>query len=159
MALTFLSVLILCSCFILFLIFTMYFLGHIELLFGFQKETKETSATVVGFITRGLDTPDDPQSANPIIEYYNAFSGQTVRKEMFNSGMIAQKDAVFKKQKKAIVTVGERVTVQYTKKKVRVIDPRSVSPNTYKLSRYIMPLVACVVVAFIGFIMLVISIL
>lgn len=159
MELIFLAVLILCSCFIFFLIFLFCFLGHIEFLFGFQKDTKETTATVVGFITRGLDTPDDPASAHPILEYYNAFTGQTVRKELINSGMLAAKDARFKKEKRAVVQAGEQVNVQYTAKKVRVIDPRFVSPRKYKVSTYLIPIVVCIAVGLVGFVLLVISIL
>ena len=158
MTLTGIAVLIICISFIMLIVALGVLLGHAEILFGFSGATKAAEAIVVGFITRGLDTPDDPQSANPILEYHNEFTGQTVRKEMFNSGMLAAKDAVFKKEKSRIVHAGDRVWIQYTPKKARVVDPKFVSPDRYKPIRYILPPVFCIAAGFAGFILLAVSV-
>ena len=158
MTLTFISVIIMCLAFIALIIFVAFFLGHVEMLFGFGKETKETQATIVGFISRGHDDYLNPKTAHPIVEYYNEFTGQTVKKELFNSGVLSAKDAVTKGEKSRVSSMGDTVLVQYTPKKVRVIDPRFVSPNKFKIIRYLIPIAASIAVGFLGFILLAISI-
>ena len=158
MNLTVFAVLIIVSCIIAFFLFASYFLAHADILFGFKNETKETEATVVSFVIRGLGTPDNPTSVTPVIEYYNVFAGQTVRKEMFNSGLKAPKDYESDNPTMGNIKHGDCVKVQYTNKKVRVIDERFVSPDKFKLSRYIIPLIVCAALAFSGFVLLVFSI-
>ena len=155
MNLTVFAVLIIVSCIIAFFLFASYFLAHADILFGFKNETKETEATIVAFMNRGVGLET---SVQPIIEYYNIFTGQTVRKEMFTSGLQAPKDYDSDNPKTGNVKLGERVKVQYTNKKVRVIDERFVSPDKFKLSRYIIPLIVCAALAFSGFVLLVFSI-
>ncbi|MBQ2756691.1 MAG: hypothetical protein IJF27_08460 [Oscillospiraceae bacterium] len=158
MTLTFVSVIIMSLAFIAIIIFTAYFLGHVEMLFGFGGETKETQATVVGFISRGHDEFHNPKTPQPIIEYYNEFTGRNERKELFNSGVVAVKSAVTKNEKSRICIVDDKVLVQYTPKKVRVIDSRIVTPNKFKLARYLIPIAASVTVGIIGCLLLVVSI-
>ena len=158
MTLTIIGVFVISIAFIFFIIFLSYFLGHVDALFGFKTETKETEATLKRFITRGLGTIDRPKGANPVIEYYNDFLGQNVEKELFNSGILASKDAAFRREKERVANIGDKIKVQYTAKKVRVIDSRFVTPEKYKISRFIIPIIASVIVGFMGFVMLVISI-
>ena len=155
MVLTLIAVLIMCGSFFGVIMSIAYFLGHIEILFGFNGETKETLATVVGFNT---SVSADGEDRSPVIEYYNEYKGQTERKELFNSRMLAKKEALTKGEKQRVVNVGEQVKVQYTDKKVRVIDTTFVSPKMFHISWYIRPLIISVAVGLVGFILLVISI-
>ena len=157
MVLTLIAVLIMIGSFFGVIMSIAYFLGHIEILFGFNGETKETLATVVGFNIYASDDPGD-RDYYPVIEYYNEYKGQTERKELFNSGMLAKQEALTKGQKQRIVNVGDQVKVQYTCKKVRVIDATFKSPKSFHISWYIRPLIISVVIGLVGFILLVISI-
>lgn len=158
MVLTVVGVFLISIAFIALLISVFYFLGHRKMLFGFDKGYKETEATLKGFITRGLDTPDDPSGAIPIIEYYNEFLNKTVKKEIINSGIIAAKDAFTKNEKNQIASAGEKIKIQYTAKAERVIDSRFVLSNKYEVSRYILPIILSIIVGIIGVITLIISI-
>lgn len=158
MSLTFIGVLTMSVALIFLIISVSYLLGHADMIFGFENETKETDAIIKKFITRGMDTIDNPKGAHPIIEYYNEFLGQYIEKEMFNSGIIASKDAAFKNEKQRVANIGDKVKVQYTAKKVRVIDSKFVTPNKYKIARFVIPIIASIVCGFIGFLMLIISI-
>lgn len=73
MALTFIAVLIMCSSFITFIILAAFLLGHVGQIFGFDNEVKEAEATIIGFITKGIDTIEKPRSPTPIFQYYNEF--------------------------------------------------------------------------------------
>lgn len=143
--------------FISFIIFVFYFLGHVEYIFGFKNETNVTEATLKRFVTRGSGTTNDPISRTPVIEYYNAFLGKYVEKEMLNCGILAPKEAIFKNEKQRVANVGDKIKVEYTKKRVRVIDPKFVKPNKYKLSRFIKLMIASVSIGFVGFVLFIIS--
>lgn len=134
-----------CISFIALLIFTTYFLAHIHMLTGFQKATKETYATVVQYISRGHDDFGNPHSYNAVIEYYNEYQKETVRKETLNFGI-------------PLLNIGDTVKIQYTATKERCTDERFIKPGRYRISKYVVPIAASVCVGFGGFVLLVISI-
>lgn len=153
------SIWIMIIAFISFIIFVAYFLGHVEYIFGFKNETRKTEATLKRFVTRGHNTIDNPGSTYVVLEYYNSFLGKYVEKGMINCGILSPKEAIFKNEKQRVANVGDKIKVEYTKKRVRVIDPKFVKPNKYQLSRFIRPMIVSVSIGFVGFVLFIISIL
>ena len=146
--------------FVALIVFGMYFLAHAGILFGFNGETKITDATIIRFHshTRYEDGIEVNRTA-PVIEYYNEFRGQTVEEMLLNVGIYPPNKATAKTDPKRIARPGDTIKVEYTAKRVRVVDPRFVSGKTYRISRYVLPVVISAGVGFIGFVLLVICIL
>lgn len=157
MTLTIISILLLAIDFVFFIIFTAIFLWNVKYLFGFNS-FKETEATIIVFRRYGRNTADDPISSDPIIKYYNEFLNKTVEKEMTNCGIIHPNEAFTKSEKNRVAFCGEKVKIQYTNKKERVMDPKYTLKNKYNVFRYILPIIITLIISFIAFIMLVISI-
>lgn len=154
------SVILLAIAFVGLIVSGMYFLAHAGMLFGFNGPTKITDATITRFHshTRYEDGVKIDRTA-PVIEYCNEFRGQQVEETIFNVGIYPARKATPKTDPKRIVSPGDTVKVEYTAKRVRVVDPRFVSEKTYRISRYVLPVVISAAVGFIGFVLLVIGIL
>ena len=157
---TIFAVLLMAIAFVALIVFGMYFLAHAGMLFGFNGQTKITDATIAKFYshTRYEDGAKINHTA-PIIAYHNKFLGKTVEKMITNTGICPPNKATPKTDPKRIVHPGDTVKVEYTTKRVRVVDPRFVSEKTYRISRYVLPVVISAGVGFIGFVLLVICIL
>lgn len=130
----------------IFLIITLaYFLAHVTYLYGFEN-CRETIAVIKDF---AYDYEVSyANSGQPILEYYNDFTTKIVRKQMMNT-RISSSNAC----------VGDHIKIQYTNKKERVIEPRYVTENTYKVQKYITPPLICALICFISFVVLISSIL
>ena len=154
------AVILIAIAFIAVLVSGMYFISHAGMLFGFNGDKKITDATITKFHshTRYEDGIKINHTA-PIIEYHNEFLGRTVEKMISNIGICPPTKATAKTDPKRIVYPGDTVKVEYTAKRVRVVDPRFVSEKTYRISRYVLPLAISAGVSFIGFVLLVICIL
>ena len=157
---TIFAVLLMAIAFVAILVSGMYFLAHAGILFGFNGQTKITDATITRFYSR--THYEDGVKINhtaPVIEYHNEFLNQTVEKMITNVGICPPNKATAKTDPKRIARPGDTVKVEYTAKRVRVVDPRFVSGKTYRISRYVLPVVISAGVGFIGFVLLVICIL
>lgn len=156
----FFAVILISIAFIAVLVSGMYFLSHAGMLFGFNGQTKIADATITKFYshTRYEDGAKINRTA-PIIAYHNEFLGKTVEKMITSTGICPPNKATPKTDPKRIVYPGDTVKVEYTPKRVRVVDSRFVSEKTYRVSRYVLPVVISAGVGFIGFVLLVICIL
>ena len=145
MGLTILGVLITVINGLALLMFIVYMLSHLRMILAFKGEYKETDAIFMGVKGFGLGTVEDPKTYEPILEYYNEYSGKTIRKVFLNSGMNQN-------------NVSETVKIQYTEKTERVVDERYTPKNKYKLMHYLTPIIVTGIVQVIGFIMIVVGI-
>ena len=122
-----------------------YFTGHVRYLYGFEN-SRETIAIIKEFYH---DYEVSYESNNePILEYYNEFTGKTVQRQLTNTNISSTN-----------ATVGDLVRIQYTSKKERVIEPKYITENTYRIQKYITPPLVCAIVGFLSFAFLIISIL
>ena len=154
------AVILIAIAFIAVLVSGMYFLAHAGILFGFNGETKITDATLTKYHCHtSYDDGVSITKTAPIVEYYNEFLGRSVEKMITNVGICPPNKATAKTDPKRIARPGDTVKVEYTAKRVRVVDPRFVSEKTYRISRYVLPVVISAGVGFIGFVMMVICIL
>lgn len=142
MGLTILGVLIIVINGLALLMFIVYMLSHLRMIVAFKGEYKETEAIFKGFKSYGLGTVENPKTYTPILEYYNEYSGKTIKKEFLNCGLDQN-------------NVSETVKIQYTEKTERVVDQRYTPKNKYKLMHYLTPIIVTGIVQIIGLIMLV----
>lgn len=145
---------------IAFFICGVFFLSHAGILFGFNGETKFTDATILRYHshTHYEDGIVHKHTA-PIIEYYNEFLGKAVEKMILNTGIYPSAEATGKHAPKHFACPGDTLKVEYTAKRVRVVDPRFVSEKTFQVGRYLTPLLISGGVGFLAFVLLVICIL
>ncbi len=142
MILTIIGTLIIVICGIALLIFIMYMLSNLRMIVAFKGEYKETEAIFMGFKSFGLGTVENPKTYTPILEYYNEYSGKTIRKEFLNCGMNPN-------------NASKKVKIQYTEKTERVIDEKYTSKNQYKIMHYLTPIIITGIMGIIGFTILV----
>ncbi len=137
-------------------IFLQYMLAHIGMIIPFRGEYKETEALLKHFHIYEESSIDT--SSAPVLSYYNMYRGETVVKIFMNSGIYSPSDKTVYKSKSNVAQIGEKIKIQYTKNFERVIDERFVSPNKYKLSRYLTPVIISFVCSAIGGISLIVGI-
>lgn len=76
MDLTIIGVMIMALALVAGLICLMYFLAYAGMIFPFRGgDYRETEATLVGYVCRGLGTADNPRSTTPRLRYYNEYRG------------------------------------------------------------------------------------
>ncbi|MGN0326202.1 MAG: hypothetical protein ACI4DW_07810 [Lachnospiraceae bacterium] len=143
-ALTIGSIFVMCISGVGLIITLAYFAGHFTYLYGFEN-SRETIAIIKEFY-HDYEVSYE-RNDEPILEYYNEFTGKTVQKQLMNT-----------KLSSANASVGDLIRIQYTSKKERIIEPKYITENTYRIQKYITPLLICAIVCFISFILLIISI-
>lgn len=144
-AITIGSILVMCISGVVLIITLVYFAGHFTYLYGFEN-SRETIAIIKEFYHDYEVSYES--SGEPILEYYNEFTGKTVQKQLMNTNISS-----------ANASVGDLVRIQYTSKKERIIEPKYITENTYRIQKYITPPLICAIVCFISFVFLIISIL
>lgn len=157
------SVIVMLTAFVCTLIHVGRFLCSIGDIFGFGGETKCTEAILTGYRGMGLGTVDSPRRATPIVKYYNEFIGEYVSESVSHTNMVSPDDLAKWYRKKLerkgiIVAKGEKVQVEYTAKRVRVIDPRFVNLDCYKIATYVKPVILSAIAGFVGFVILVVTV-
>lgn len=140
--------------------FLVYMLAHIGMILPFRGEYKETEALLKGFVYTDDEYSSKRSSSGPVLSYYNVYREENVEKLFMNSGIRSPHEKnITESQKMRVAEVGEKIKIQYTKNFARVIDGRYVSPNKYKLSRYLTPVIICLSGVIIGAVLLVVGIL
>ncbi|MGN0495588.1 MAG: hypothetical protein ACI4GW_05120 [Lachnospiraceae bacterium] len=139
------SILVMCFSGMGFILTMAYFFGHCTYLYGFEN-SRETTAIIKEFY-RDYSVSYE-SSSEPILEYYNEFTQKKVRKQLMNT-----------KVSSSNAYVGDRIRIQYTDKKVRIIEPKYITENTYKKQKYIIPPLICAIAFFVSFCFLILSIL
>lgn len=126
------------------ILFLVYMLAHIGMILPFRDEYKETEALLKGFVYTDSEYSSEPSSSGPVLSYYNMYREETVEKLFMNSGIRSpQEKNITGSQKMRAAEIGEKIKIQYTKNFARIIDERYVSPNKYKLNRYLTPVIIC----------------
>lgn len=128
-----------------------YLLAHIGMIIPFRKEYQETEALLKRYNVREYtDSPGLP-SYTPVLSYYNLYRRENVEKEFFNAHIVSPDEKILTEaQKNRIAEPGEKIKIQYTKYHERVSDERFIRKNQYELSRYLKPIIICVICAVIG---------
>ena len=139
-------------------------MSNISKLFGYEN-SKITEAVVLGY--KGYFHIDSDigaawSSYHPVVEYYNEFLNEKVTKQIVGSGFDYDVNHNKKNEShdtQCKVEAGEKVKIEYTKKRVRVIDERFIKHNRYNVLRYIIPPIIGLFVVLLSFVLLIISIL
>lgn len=140
--------------------FLVYMLSHISMILPFRGEYKETEALLKRFVYTDNEYSNERSSSGPVLSYYNMYRGENLEKYFMNSGILSPFDKhLTESQKMRVAEVGEKIKIQYTKDFVRVIDERYVSPNKYKLNRYLTPVIICFSGIIVGAALLIVGIL
>ena len=121
MDLTIIGVMIMALALVAGLICLMYFLAYAGMIFPFRGgDYRETEATLVGYVCRGLGTADNPRSTTPRLRYYNEYRGEWVEREFFNSGLpVPREHARGRRRPPNPLAAGETVRIQYTRRAAR----------------------------------------
>ena len=156
MDLTIIGVMIMALALVAGLICLMYFLAYAGMIFPFRGgDYRETEATLVGYVCRGLGTADNPRSTTPRLRYYNEYRGEWVEREFFNSGLpVPREHARGRRRPPNPLATGEQVKIQYTRRAARVSDPRFVTGKKYSLARVLVPVLVCAALLWVGFVVL-----
>lgn len=138
-------------------------IAHAKYLFGYSGETRETDAVIKMYHRTWKLDPDtgaDYTASAPIIEFYNEFTGKTMECDMLNSRIQDPYTAETPKQKQMAVNVGEKVRIQYTSKRARLIDERFVddADKLYDAKKYVFPVVVLIIAELILLVLLCVNI-
>lgn len=131
-------------------------LMNLSAILPFRSGYDSTYATLVGFYEDS--SQGYPSTFDPIISYYNPYKAETIEKKILHSKIIPRNDNVHRNKSLAVVDIGEKILVDYTKNVVRISDSRFVSDKKYALSRYLIPVIICAIVAVFGFVTLIMGI-
>jgi len=161
MNMTIIAVLIFAVSFITTLLFGIILISKLRTVIGFNN-SKIAEATIIdfkGYTSHSNDVAiGDITTHSPIINYFNEFLNDNIERVLVGSGIIHPDDAITNNEKHRVANVGDKVKIEYTDKKERVIDERFVSRNKYKLFNVILPLMISIFMMFVSIILLIISI-
>ena len=95
----------------------------------------------------------------PVLGFHNDFTNQYEEKVDYRANIMPKSEARFEFEKKHAVETGEELKIQYTPKKIRIVDERYIAPNEYDLYHCAKPLIISSILWLISAIILVVLIL